>query len=185
VPPDAEDAVHLALLLPRNLFVARFPEPILVGDGALASEVEAQQMKARSEIGWESTKVGGKSPPTIPRIPIVCPVRKVRKNYPRMITVGRTPHNDVPIPDNAVSKLHAFFKIPRPDRELWLSDNGSLNGTFVDEMRLTPHAPPVMVAMGARVRFAAVAFTLFSSGMLWDTLHQANLIGSSRSGTAR
>jgi FHA domain len=168
--PRAEDAFNLAAQLPRNMFVAQFPEPILVVDGAF-SATGSSKAKVPSSLFWETTKVGKQTPKRV-KMPMASVVRKVRPNYPRMITVGRTPHNDVVIPDNTVSKLHAFFRHLGDGQALALSDNGSRNGTFINEQRLTPHGAMVVVPLGARIRFADVSLTLITSGDLWDEVHQ-------------
>ena len=47
-----------------------------------------------------------------------------------MITIGRTPNNDVCIADDSVSRFHAFF---RDDEDHWIvCDAGSKNGTKVN-----------------------------------------------------
>jgi len=174
VSSQSEETFRLASELPRNVFVAQYPEPILVGGRAFTAI--GKKTKIPSSLFWETTKVG-KRPSRRLSVPLVCVVRKVRPNYPRMITVGRTPHNDVVIPDNTVSKLHAFFRQLGDGQALALSDNGSRNGTFVNEERLVANAAMVIVPLGARIRFADVTLTLISSGELWDEVHQTEEVG--------
>jgi len=175
VSSQSEETFRLASELPRNVFIAQFPEPILVGGRAFTAN-GGNKNKVNSSLFWETTKVG-KRPSRRLSVPLVCVVRKVRPNYPRMITVGRTPHNDVVIPDNTVSKLHAFFRQLGDGQALALSDNGSRNGTFINEERLVPNSAMVVVPVGARIRFADVSLTLISSGELWDEVHQGEHVG--------
>ena len=65
--------------------------------------------------------------------PLVLPLRKVQSTFPSMITVGRTDNNDLVVPDEQVSKFHAFFRLVGDRVEL--SDAGSRNGTFVGTRR--------------------------------------------------
>jgi len=53
----------------------------------------------------------------------------------RTLAVGRTPNNDVPIDNPAVSGRHA--RIFAENGELYVEDLGSLNGTFVNNQRVT------------------------------------------------
>lgn len=56
-----------------------------------------------------------------------------------MITIGRTPKNDLCIPDKRISKFQAYFK---RDGDGWLiCDAGSTNGTAVDGVQLTANEP--------------------------------------------
>src|SRR5207302_10503529 len=66
--------------------------------------------------------------------PLVLPLRKVQSTFPSMITVGRTDNNDLVVPDEQVSKFHAFFRLVGERVEI--SDAGSRNGTFVGGRRI-------------------------------------------------
>src|SRR3954466_1649933 len=61
----------------------------------------------------ELNKPKGAPAPTTERgaRPLVLPLRKVQSTFPSMITVGRTENNDLVIPDEQVSKFHAFFRV--------------------------------------------------------------------------
>ena len=52
----------------------------------------------------------------------------------RPVTIGRSPDNDITIDNLAVSTLHA--RILRVEKEFQVEDNGSLNGTFVNNKRV-------------------------------------------------
>jgi predicted component of type VI protein secretion system len=53
-----------------------------------------------------------------------------------IVTLGRARQNDISIPERHVSSVHAEFR-RRPDGAYELVDLGSLNGTFVNGLRLT------------------------------------------------
>jgi hypothetical protein len=97
-----------------------------------------------------------------------------RSPYPRMITVGRTRNNDIVLPDESVSKFHAFFRESRTVESepepgvLFLQDAGSRNGTQI-EGRVVPVArqgDPASVGPGARIRFGLVELTFLDAGGL-------------------
>jgi FHA domain-containing protein len=76
------------------------------------------------------------------RLPVRVPV----------VNIGRAEYNDIVIPDESVSTLHA--KLQRRE-EIWvLTDNGSTNGTFVDGERISGEA---ILSPGALIRFGETA----------------------------
>ena len=69
-----------------------------------------------------------------------------------VVNIGRAEYNDIVIPDESVSTMHA--KLQKRE-ELWvLTDNGSTNGTFVDGERISGEA---ILSPGALVRFGETA----------------------------
>jgi hypothetical protein len=102
--------------------------------------------------------------------PLVLPLRKVQTTFPSMITVGRTENNDLVIPDEQVSKVHAFFR--QYDHHLEISDAGSRNGTFVAGRRLESRGASVPVKAQDRVCFGALEFILLDARACWEWLRQ-------------
>ena len=57
------------------------------------------------------------------------------------LVFGRSDECDVAVPfDTQVSRRHAVLQVSADD-ELWLSDMGSLNGTYLDKVRVTSVTP--------------------------------------------
>lgn len=102
--------------------------------------------------------------------PLVLPLRKVQSTFPSMITIGRTENNDLVVPDEQVSKFHAFFRIVGDRVEL--SDAGSRNGTFVGSKKLVGRGAGAQVNRGDRFAFGAVEFQLFDARGCWEWLRQ-------------
>lgn len=65
---------------------------------------------------------------------------KKRKNItnPDMITIGRSPENDIVLYNRLVSKSHAYLDLGSSDEAVFLVDTGATNGTFVNNSRLAP-----------------------------------------------
>ena len=65
---------------------------------------------------------------------------KKRKNItnPDMITIGRSPENDIVLYNRLVSKSHAYLDLGSSDEAVYLVDTGPTNGTFVNNSRLAP-----------------------------------------------
>ena len=102
--------------------------------------------------------------------PLVLPLRKVQSTFPSMITVGRTDNNDLVIPDEQVSKFHAFFRIVGERVEL--TDAGSRNGTFIGSRRLEARGASGPLNLRDRFAFGAVEFQLLDARGCWEWLRQ-------------
>jgi pSer/pThr/pTyr-binding forkhead associated (FHA) protein len=157
---EAETLI-LALQLGRDEFVARFPEPLLVGDGALEHSPELQHQDT-------SPPRPGAEPLPSHTVRALRPTGRVVTDY---VSVGRGLENDIVIVDETISKTHAIFS--RAAVGWTLADVGSRNGTWVGNRRLTGTDEPVPVPLGARIRLGDVTLTLVDSGDFWDRLRRA------------
>jgi hypothetical protein len=102
------------------------------------------------------------------REPAVLPVRKSQPTFASMITVGRARNNDIVVPDALVSKVHAFFKCS--DGQWSLVDAGSVNGTRVGGVTLTPRSAPEPVRPGDEIAFGEQSFRFLDATTLWIAL---------------
>ncbi len=68
-----------------------------------------------------------------------------------LITVGRSPENDLVFRGAAVSARHAELRVEGDARLALFTDLDSATGTFVDRVRLLPHQPRLLTH-GARLR---------------------------------
>lgn len=65
-----------------------------------------------------------------------------------MITLGRAPNNDLVIPDQRISKFHAYFRCTGDE---WaVVDANSRNGTSVNGLKVAPQTP-TPIASGAAI----------------------------------
>lgn len=86
---------------------------------------------------------------------------------PDMITVGRTPNNDVVLRDATVSRLHAFF---RQRGASWLvADAGSKNGSQLDGLPLEPRKERAIGA-GQQVKIGDLELTFYTAAELFRVL---------------
>jgi pSer/pThr/pTyr-binding forkhead associated (FHA) protein len=72
--------------------------------------------------------------------------------------IGRSHDNALCLNDSTVSSFHAAFTLT-PNGTLWLTDLGSSNGTFVNDVRLG-EGDKVIVRAGDKLRFGDVDFEL-------------------------
>ena len=106
----------------------------------------------------------------------VLPILKRQPTFRHMITIGRTAHNDLMIPDTSVSKFHAYLGNRHGDvllpQSLELCDCASTNGTYVEERRLEARVP-TRVERGSNVRFGLVSMQILDAGLVWERLQTA------------
>jgi hypothetical protein len=102
--------------------------------------------------------------------------KKPNAPFPDMITVGRTPNNDIVLRDATVSRLHAFFKYKTtqaPDGSrtyVWqIADGGSKNGTSLDGLALAPRKERG-VSSGQVVKIGDLELTFYASEDLFKLL---------------
>jgi pSer/pThr/pTyr-binding forkhead associated (FHA) protein len=81
--------------------------------------------------------------------------------------IGRDPHDcHLVLPDDAtsVSRLHVTLQLDRINRTVWLRDEGSKNGTWVDGVGQLDAGQEVALAVGTRFRLgeASIAFELIT-----------------------
>ena len=96
----------------------------------------------------------------------ICPVRRRDQAEGATITVGRTGDNDVVIAHVSVSKLHANL---RRYREVYvLQDQGSRNGTFLDEAPVAARGKPQLVRTGNRIRFGSAETLFLRADEFWQ-----------------
>ena len=100
---------------------------------------------------------------------LVFPVKAlVEAIGPAEVTVGRDHSCDVQLPYDTVSKLHARFT--RGQGRTWLiTDEGTTNGTYMDDARLIPHEA-YDVPSGTRLKFATATLTFYLAGDFHDHL---------------
>jgi pSer/pThr/pTyr-binding forkhead associated (FHA) protein len=70
-----------------------------------------------------------------------------------VVTIGRGSQNDLVLPDDSVSSTHARLEF---QDEAWrITDLNSINGTYVESVRLAPQVPTPL-SYGSTVRFGGV-----------------------------
>jgi hypothetical protein len=90
-------------------------------------------------------------------------VRSARSVAP-LVSIGRTPNNDVVIPHLSVSRFHAFLK-PLDGGRFLLQDAGSVNGSAVNGNAVPRQGsgPPLDLKSGDNVRLGRVELTFLDT----------------------
>ncbi len=146
-PPPSDSGLSLSVVLAIAL----------VGIVAVVLTVR-RGSRGRARDGGLAPVAGAASEPPLPQAELLDlkgivfrePVRLAQ----RRIRIGRTADNDIVIPGEGVSALHAT--IHYQDGAFYLEDQRSSNGTWLndDRKRLEPHHP-VRLKSGDRIRFDA------------------------------
>ncbi len=159
-------------------FVRSNPHPFLVSSGVLGVRVPKRDP---DDLDVENTAIvdirPGISHAPGAANPMAGQVYVVKKRDPRaegVITVGRGDENDIILNDPSVSHTHGFFE--REGENIWVSDIGSRNGTFVNQGR---------IAVGERfglededvVTFGRVSFQIFRPLALYMALQELQGLG--------
>jgi hypothetical protein len=94
-----------------------------------------------------------------------------RKNItsPDMIAIGRSPENDIVLYNRLVSKSHAFLDLSVSDETIFLIDNFSTNGTFVNNIELSPTGN-YRLADGDEISFGPETKVVYFSPKLFHSL---------------
>lgn len=103
---------------------------------------------------WDKTRAHGGGAPMAgdPQVIKLIKGSSSHNAFALGITVGRVTNNDVALPDDSVSRFHAFFQFDERKKEWTITDAESKNGTFHEEVRLVAnqHVP---LRDGSRLRF--------------------------------
>jgi len=131
--------------LPKDRFLGEFPHPFL------ASRQKPSGAEALFPGSW------------------VIPIKKRSKEVlGDSIALGRAGDQDIRIEHDSVSKHHCDILVSSAD--IRIADSNSTNGTFVNGVRLTPHAPHLLRA-GDRIGFGeTLVFYFFPAPELHDLL---------------
>lgn len=92
--------------------------------------------------------------------------KTIDNTWRERISVGRARNNDIVIPDNSVSKLHAYF-ICKDDGAVEITDAGSRNGTRHQGQALHGEKP-VALSSGDQIIFGAIPVSFVDSAAVYD-----------------
>ncbi len=166
---QADHYLQLALLgfdafvasaAPAALVRAKPGETLLPDEDSRDSSVDLEN---ETMVGHE---IGGKRRSRFEIFPLV---KKAGASFPDMITVGRTPNNDVVLRDVTVSRLHAFFKRTADGKKWIVADGGSKNGTQLDGAHLEPRRERE-VDNGQVVKIGDIELTFYTAAHLFHIL---------------
>jgi len=163
---QAERYLQLALL-GRSAFLASAAPAALVRRRADGTETDSDSRPALDEeVDTLVAPVLGRrrGPRGVEVYPLA---KKPGASFADMITVGRTPNNDIVLRDVTVSRFHAYF---RQRGEKWIvADAGSKNGSELEGVPLEARKEKEL-ASGVAVRIGDFELTFYLSTELYGVL---------------
>lgn len=163
---DQADRYRQLALLGRDAFLDSAAPAALVRRRASDETGDSEKFPRLSD---EDTMAAAARKPQRPPsgIEVYPLVKKPGASFADMITIGRTPNNDIVLRDVTVSRLHAFFR--KRDARWVIADAGSKNGTKVSGQVLEPRKE-TEVASGTTMRIGEVEVTFYSAADLFGVL---------------
>lgn len=138
------ELIAMAAVLEEGAFVKRYPRPVLVFNGAAHAVLKKAVPGGLSTVRFVAGEVdepGAATPsPEGGSFEIEPLVPKKESPFADLVSIGRTPANDLVVDHPSVSKTHALFWEDK-DGGYWISDEGSTNGTYVQGVRLLARKP--------------------------------------------
>ena len=122
-------------------FLERYQHPVLLENYlALSSRMKLAMVETISELDLKSlsSTTGSAHDDTFLQACVIPLEKRDKNSAERMLFVGRTPDNDIILPNKMVSKLHAYFCQVPGSEIMQLVDMDSTNGTFINSGRLPP-----------------------------------------------
>ncbi len=151
-------------------FLRSFDAHYLVASGVLGGSLREGRERTETGVLELGDRVSHMPSNPNPQAGIAYPLKKAKHTQgpdAGRITVGRAGEADVCIADPSVSHLHAFFE--REGEVMYLVDDESRNGTFVNLARLAPHERKSVHDEDV-VTFGRVSYQVFSPGALYIAL---------------
>ncbi|HET9625437.1 MAG TPA: FHA domain-containing protein [Kofleriaceae bacterium] len=157
--------------LGRDEFLAAAAPAVLVrqrGDAAAPdTDVPVVTVEVDAAAAFDETSPQRTWPADGDALELYPLTKKPGASFPDRITIGRTPNNDVVIPDHSVSRLHAYA---RPADHGWrIADAGSKNGSWLDDTALEPRRE-VALPPGGVLTLGDVRLTFYRARDLFDLL---------------
>lgn len=163
--PTLEELVAKAGSTTESQFVAEFPNPFLLSEGAsgqtgVLAAANAPTATTRRAVAHPSPQAASNKAPVVLTVQ-----RRDRSKHSTLVTVGRGDDCDIRLGHPLISKRHAYFT-QKEDGQWYLGDAESSNGTFADGNKLAPHqlhklGDSEVLRFGPEVRyrfFSSVAF---------------------------
>ena len=101
---------------------------------------------------------------TLDKNQLIYPVWKTHRNlFPAGITLGRGLVNDICIPSEAISKIHAYFR--QVNNEWIIIDHYSIRGTWIENYKVSA-AQNNVVADQAKLKFGSLEASFLSFASL-------------------
>ena len=159
--PQSLEAFALLLLQNEQRAAASITEPVLVW--SIPRERELDTEGNELSMGTMTAALSSTRRPREGEA-IFFPLKKRGQTahpFGSGITVGRSDHHDVVVPDGSISRYHAYLQQDAKSGLWRVVDAGSKNGTWLGPLKLTEQMP-YPIGDGSRLRFGDVEMIFWS-----------------------
>jgi hypothetical protein len=163
---QSEHYYQLVLLGEEQFLASAAPAALVRGQLSSAAAAQIDEDSNDTMVASLDGALGKASGPSS-SLEVFALAKKPGAPFADMITIGRTPNNDVVIRHITVSRFHSFFR--QRDGGWTVSDAGSKNGTYLEGRRLEARKERP-VASGHRVRMGDIEATFYSASDLFNVL---------------
>ena len=156
----------LAKLARAQFLLAAAPAALLRDDGG----GDGPGSESTLTLADDAVRPPSNGSASFDRSPVYPVEKKPGASFPEMITIGRTPNNDIPLADPSVSRLHCYFKPAA--HGFVVADAGSKNGTWLNHERLEARKE-VPIFNGAMLKVGDVCLFFYHAEALYELLRSA------------
>jgi pSer/pThr/pTyr-binding forkhead associated (FHA) protein len=157
-----EPYVSAARSQPVDEFTAVFPHRVLV----------VESFEALTSAAGFDTLAGGRAGHGPERSVVPLKKRLEANAFASMITIGRSPNNDVVIPYEGVSKFHAYVMVDAKSGNVTITDAGSSNGTTVRGNKLVPRTQRAPLSPGDDIGLGDLKMKYLDPSAFYELLRQ-------------
>lgn len=174
---SAKDLLPEVRSTSRRAFGARYVHPFLFGREVLEEGFQFDTMVTDGLTTDNESSVSPLADMLCIRHWVIAVKRPEGAPRQDRVFVGRGESNDIQIPHNTVSKLHAYFERDLNQPSRWfLVDTGSANGTKANGVKL-PARARVDLVDGDTVIFGRCVFQWMSAEALYDRIDGLSDLG--------
>ncbi len=124
--------------LSKSGFVKTHPYPFLVELDPSPEDENGQSFETLASKGQSDRSSFQRSAQIDMNSRIFRIAKREKGSFGEKISVGRTLNNDIVLRHSSISKFHAYFSCEDVRYAYYVTDVGSMNGTRVEEVPLTP-----------------------------------------------
>jgi hypothetical protein len=164
----------LAKLARPQFLLAAAPAALLRDHGGSDGSSEEKTLTLANDNIRAPSASGAFERSPFDRAPMYPLEKKVGASFPDMLTIGRTPNNDIALAEPSVSRLHCYFKSSPADHGanqagFLVADAGSKNGTWLNQVRLTARRE-VPINNGDLLKVGDVCLYFYHADALYELL---------------
>ncbi len=118
--------------LGRERFLKEHPHPFLVSASSVAKEIPGSRPLKTTQLEASMVARVLASIQTGESETILAVIKRESGRFEGLVSVGRAPSTDLSLDLDGISRFHAYFTSDLYERDIYLRDGNSTNGTFIN-----------------------------------------------------